>query len=384
MENDVVNLCKDLVSIESFSGNEGGVAAYLQGLFKSNGIDDVLVDRYGNVIVHIKGNRPGLKFLFDCHMDTVPYDKSKWSFNPLGEIADGKLYGRGTSDMKGALSAFTCAAINFSLDRDFAGDIYLGYVVHEECFEGIGSASICDIVKPDVVMIGEASEFNLKVGQRGRAEIKVEVFGKACHSASPEKGINAVYKMNKVITAINELECSEHPVLGKGIMELTDIKSAPYPGASVVPDYCVATYDRRLLVGEDRESVLKPYIDLADKLMADDNELNIKVSYAIGSEVCYTGNMIEGERFFPGWLFENNERVLSIQSDLIAGGFNPSITKYNFCTNGSLYAGDRGIFTFGLGPSLETLAHVVDEYITIEDLENIYDCYLIVLNNLMK
>ena len=96
----------------------------------------------------------------------------------------------------------------------------------------------------------EASQLNLKIGQRGRAEIVVETFGKPCHSANPEKGINAVYKMEKVIEAIRGLVPTEHPVLGKGILELTDIKSAPYPGASVVPEYCRATYDRRLLVGE--------------------------------------------------------------------------------------------------------------------------------------
>ncbi len=67
---------------------------------------------------------------------------------------------------------------------------------------------------------------NLKIGQRGRAEIVIETFGKPCHSANPEKGINAVYKMAKVIGAIRTLVPTHHPVLGDGILELTDIKSA--------------------------------------------------------------------------------------------------------------------------------------------------------------
>lgn len=62
------------------------------------------------------------------------------------------------------------------------------------------------------------------------------------------------------------------------------MKSAPYPGASVVPEYCRATYDRRLLVGETKESVLAPIVALMDKLMADDPELKVKVSYAVGKE----------------------------------------------------------------------------------------------------
>lgn len=76
---------------------------------------------------------------------------------------------------------------------------------------------------------------NLKIGQRGRAEIVVETFGVPAHSANPEKGVNAVYSMCKVVEAIRSLKPVEHPVLGKGILELTDIKSTPYPGASVFP-----------------------------------------------------------------------------------------------------------------------------------------------------
>ena len=114
------------------------------------------------------------------------------------------------------------------------------------------------IVRPDIVVIGEASGCNVKIGQRGRAEIVVETFGVPAHSANPEKGVNAVYAMCRVVEAIRALPTSEHPVLGKGILELTDIKSSPYPGSSVVPAYCRATYDRRLLVGETPESVLAP------------------------------------------------------------------------------------------------------------------------------
>ncbi|MEG1801679.1 MAG: M20/M25/M40 family metallo-hydrolase, partial [Oscillospiraceae bacterium] len=165
-----------------------------------------------------------------------------------------------------------------------------------------------------------------------------------------------------------------HPVLGKGILELTDIKSFPYPGASVVPEYCRATYDRRLLVGETMESVLEPINALLAQLMAQDKELNAKASYAI-----------TGERFFPGWLYSKEESfVQDTVKALNAAGFNPEITQYNFCTNGSHYAGEAKIATMGIGPSMESLAHTLNEYIEIEQLTKVTEEYYTVMAALLK
>lgn len=385
----VVELCQKVIRERSYSGEEQGVVAVLKENMEAMGFDSVTVDQYGNIIGCIKGNRPGKKLLFDGHIDTVPVTgENEWQYPPFAaEIHDGRIYGRGTSDMKGAVAAMTCAAANFAKDtgRDFAGEIYVAGVVHEECFEGVAARAISAAVKPDYVVIGEASQLNLKIGQRGRGEIVVETFGVPCHSANPEKGVNAVYKMAKVIDAIRTLEPTQHPVLGAGILELTDIKSSPYPGASVVPEYCRATYDRRLLVGETKESVLAPIQELLDKLMAEDPQLKVKASYAVGKEKCHTGNEIEGERFFPGWLYdENSDFVQAVYGELKEMGYAPEITQYNFCTNGSHYAGEAGIKTFGLGPSRENLAHTVNEYIEIEQLSKVTDCYYGVMKALLK
>lgn len=386
-ELEVISLCREMIRAESYSGNEKKAGEILTEYFKNHGYDEVITDEYGNIIGHIRGSRPGKKILFDGHMDTVPVTNDKeWKFPPFeAVIDDGKIYGRGTSDMKGALSAMACAGASFAekTGKDFAGDIYVAGVVHEECFEGVAARSISKIVKPDYVIIGEASNLNLKIGQRGRAEIVVETFGKPAHSANPEKGINAVYKMAKVIEAIRTLKPTSHPVLGKGILELTDIKSSPYPGASVVPEYCRATYDRRLLTGETKESVLKPLLELCDRLESEDPELKVKVSYAVGKEVCYTGNEISGERFFPGWLYDRDAVfVQKVYEELTENGYTPEITQYNFCTNGSHYAGEAGIKTLGIGPSRENLAHTVNEYIEIDQLTKVTDCYYYVMKAL--
>ncbi|QLY80417.1 YgeY family selenium metabolism-linked hydrolase [Clostridium intestinale] len=388
-KNKLTEVCQELIRNKSYSGEEKNVAEAIKTVFEELGYDDYFIDEYGNIIGHIKGSEEGKTILFDGHIDTVPVpDESKWTHNPYGgEIVDGKIYGRGTSDMKGQLSAMIVAAACFAKDikKDFKGDIYVAGVVHEEIFEGIASRKISEAVNPDYVVIGESSELNLKIGQRGRAEIVIETFGKPAHSANPEKGINAVYKMSKIIEKIQELETPVHPVLGKGILVLTDIKSSPYPGASVVPDYCKATFDRRLLVGETKESVLAPIKAFVEELMKEDSELKAEVSYAKATESCYTGSTISGERFFPGWLYEEKDEFVQIAYEgLKSAGLDPEITQYSFCTNGSHYAGEKGIRTIGFGPSKEKLAHTIDEYIELEQLFIGAEGYYGILNSLYK
>lgn len=383
-----VELTQKLVRRQSYSGNEKGVSEELTKFFKENGFDDVHVDKYGNTIGHIKGSKPGPKIVFDGHMDTVPVtDESEWQYPPFeAEIHDGKIYGRGTSDMKGALASMAVAASNFKekTGGDFAGEIFVAGIVHEECFEGVAAREVSAYAKPDYVIIGEASNCNVKIGQRGRAEIKIEVLGKPAHSANPEKGINAVYKMCKVIEAIKTLKPTHHDRLGDGILELVDIKSSPFPGASVVPEKCVATYDRRLLVNETKESVLAPINELLEKLMKEDSELKVKAYYTKADEKCFTNEIIEGERFFPGWIFDEDEDfVEKVVAKLKDKGQTPEITQYNFCTNGSHYAGEAKIKTLGIGPSRENLAHTVNEYIEISELEKVVDSYEAVMEALL-
>ena len=104
----------------------------------------------------------------------------------------------------------------------------------------------------------------------------------------------------------------------------------------------------------------------------------------MGREKCYTGEEIQGERFFPGWLFGAEEEwVAKIKSELEKEGFSPEVTTYNFCTNGSHYAGEAGIRTIGMGPARENLAHTIDEYAEVEDLTNVSVCYVGVMKALL-
>lgn len=371
---ELAHAVRTLVRAKSYSGEEGAAVAAARSLFEAYGYDEVHVDQYGSIVGVMNGNRPGPTVLFDHHIDTVPVpDPTVWTQDPWGgEVVDGKLYGRGTSDMKGALGAALVACADFAREsgRSFPGRLVVTGVVYEELFEGIAARALSAAWKPDYVIIGEASELNLKRAQRGRAEVVVETFGVPAHSANPDKGVNAVYRMARAILEIQKIVPAEQPVLGKGILELTDIVSTPYPGASVVPSHCRATFDRRLLVGETPASVLAPIQAVLDRLATEDSTFRAKVSLAEASLTCFTGTTIGGQRFFPGWRFEDDEPFVAASlKALRQAGVSAQLSQYSFCTNGSHYAGEAGIRTLGFGPSRENLAHTIDEHVELDHLE---------------
>ena len=370
----LVCFCRKMIQQPSLSGQEKNVAELVRSRMVDLGFDNVEVDTYGNVVGRIILGKGGRKILLEGHMDHVDIsDPSKWNYDPFGaEVVDGKIYGRATSDMKGNLSAMIQAAAYLKEDHgdDLDGEIIVAGSVHEECFEGVASELIGERYRPDLVIIGEASNLTLKRGQRGRAEVVLETLGKTAHSSNPSVGLNAVKKMMKVLLEIEEkFVPASNEVLGEGILEVTDIISSPYPGASVVPDQCRVTFDRRLLVGESEEIVLQQVQQIIDQVALSDPELKTRLYLAVGEDMCYTGEPIKATRFAPGWLFpEDHEFVQIALKGLRSAGQDPVLSHYYFCTNGSYYAGKAGIPTLGYGGSLETLAHVDDEYIEIEQL----------------
>lgn len=368
----LIELCRALIQTPSYTGQEQSVAELLKGRMLSAGFDRAWIDDVGNVIGEIRGALPGPRLLFDGHIDTVEVsDGDTWSEDPFaGTVKDGKIFGRGASDMKCAVGAMVAGLAPLVQVKDrIAGSIYISGTVCEETFEGIALGKVVEAIRPDAVVIGEASGLSLKRGQRGRAEIAVTTYGKAAHSSNPAVGKNAVYMMMSLIDKILKLPVPADSFLGEGILELTDIISAPYPGASVVPHQCRITFDRRTLVGETEESVLAPIRKAIAELQQQDGAFMAEAEVVAARQVCYTGAELRGTRFFPAWVLrEEDELVQGALSGLRALGLDPALTKYSFCTNGSYSAGVAGIPTIGFGPGREDGAHVVDENIDIDQI----------------
>jgi putative selenium metabolism hydrolase len=368
----VIALCQELIRAESMAGHEREAAQVAERWMRDLGYDDVWVDQYGSVVGRRHGDRPGPNLHFDGHLDTVPATGlDQWTRPPFsGDRAEGRIWGRGASDMKGPDAAMICAGAFLPRDA-FAGTITVSASVGEEEFEGAALLSILQEHPADAVVIGEHSELGIGIGQKGRAGISVRAAGRLAHSSRPEEGVNAVYRIMEAITRIRSLPAPQDALLGPGINELVEIVSAPFPGTSMVPDGCRVRFDRRLVRGETPESVVAPLRAVLADLEG------VEIDYLQVTLPCYTGATLSGADFHAAWetpkdapLVQAAEAALR-QLDLPVAYFTA-----RFCSNGSVSAATLGIPTIIMGPSSPALAHIVDEYIEVEELVRGAEVYM--------
>ncbi|MCL5257502.1 MAG: YgeY family selenium metabolism-linked hydrolase [Chloroflexi bacterium] len=368
---EVLDFSQTLVRLPSEQGSEGAVAEAIKAKMAQLGYKDSWIDRWGNVTGHLKGSGATGKgpVLFDGHIDTIGIT-GEWAHDPFGaEIAGGRMYGRGTSDMKCAVAAMVCAAAFAAQDGALNRDVFVSGTVQEETVEGQGFKHVVGAAGPEWVIIGEASDLHLVTAQRGRARLLVNTFGVPAHTSTPHLGLNAAKKMAKLVLAIDEIPPTKDDILGSSVLELTELISSPYPGTSVVPDGCRASYDRRLLPGESGELVVGEIQKVIDEMAADDPELRASACLAETHFTTYTGVEMVAQEFSPAWVTpRDHPLVTSAARALQEAGIEPVFDNYRFCTNGSYSAGVAGIPTIGFGPGKETLAHIIDEYLDVEDL----------------
>ncbi len=361
----LIAFTSDIVRIQSLSGEEGRVSRRIEEEMTALGFDRVWTDSVGNVVGVLEGAQPGPTIVFDAHTDTVGVSPGvPWALDPFsGAVKGGALHGRGAADMKGALAAMVHGI--GGLDRAaLKGKAVVSASVMEEVLEGVALEKVIAQTGADFVVIGEASDLQIVRGGRGRAEIHLTTTGRPSHSSAPQMGRNAVLDMMRVIAAVEDLALDEHPQMGPAIFALTDIISEPYPGHSVIPSICRATYDRRLLPGEAAERVLA---DISRRPELADIQLDARVG--TGEYTSYTGHTFVTEKFFPAWLADDADPFVTGALAAVHGaGIDAGLNAYRFCTNAAYSAGAAGIPTIGFGPATEADAHVINERVQLDDL----------------
>ncbi|MHB0858599.1 MAG: YgeY family selenium metabolism-linked hydrolase [Anaerolineae bacterium] len=359
-----------LVRTPSPSTQEGLVAALVAEEMRSVGFE-VAVDRMGNVIGRM-GAGEGKALLCDAHMDTVDVgDLSTWKRDPFaGEIHKGVLYGRGAADMKGGLAAMVYAGKAL---RDsgitLGGDLYVVGVVQEEPCEGVAIRHVIEEggVRPDWVVVGEATNLQLSRGQRGRLECHITIHGRSCHASSPERGVNAIYEAARVVVGLELMasQLGQDSFLGRGSIAVTDIGSAA-GSRNVLPDRCDLIVDRRLTVNETET---KAIAELQRVISREGIQATVEVSEY--REVSYTGYEVVARQHFPYWVTGEDDPLLSSAVGVIGDvlSFVPHVGRWDFSTDGVYTAGVAGIPTIGFGPGEERYAHTVEDQISLRDVE---------------
>lgn len=366
-QQEIITFTQELVKCPGDSGDESKTARCVRKKMEHLGYDDVLVDDYGNVLGQLRSPHSGPALLFDGHMDVVPVrDPDLWEHDPYGaELSDGKIWGRGTSDMKGALAAMICAPA-YLKRTDFKGDILVSASVAEEILIGTAFGQILErdsLPAIEAVVIGEPTSLKLGTGEKGRAGIELISHGTIAHSSRPDLGDNAVYRMMAAVERIRALPRRTDPFLGTEVIELVEISSLPSPGNGSIPVQCRSFWECRLLHAESKIGFLERWQTALNGL----DRVELKIArYGLDS---YTGIKMEMEDFLPGWLSAHDQLFSTqVKSAIAKSGREVDLYAAPYGCNALASAGVRGIPTVILGPGNIALAHKPNEHIEIEEL----------------
>ncbi len=368
MKLDPLKIAVELIKTPSISGEEGEVAGLIKDYLSTAGVDKVFIDKYGSVVAVIERNG-GKPIVYEGHMDHVPPGNlGEWSRNPYEPIVvDDKLIGRGAVDMKGAIASMIAAVPE--MDRGKGPDIYLVFVPHEEICEGVVFGRTLEETvgrEPGLVVLGEATNLNMYTGQRGRAVVRIDVYGRSAHAAMPWEGLNPLKPVSRIILRLDVImdKLPGHPVLGKTSLSPTVISCEPgFP--PMIPDHCALYIDARFPVNIDRTKLLNA---LGLVIEESRNEyLRAKHDILRDEITTWTGVSLEVEHYYPAWYIEPS-RVNGLYGYLRSIFPDMKTGVWRFSTDGVYSAGVKGITTIGIGPGDERLAHKPDEYVPVKHL----------------
>jgi acetylornithine deacetylase/succinyl-diaminopimelate desuccinylase-like protein len=263
---DIVELTKNLIEIQSISGNEMEISNYISEQLETDEIELQTVKGFGpNVIAKHTPDPEGPIILLNCHMDTVSV-MDGWERDPFQSVVYGnKLYGLGSCDMKAgcaiAIDTFNFARrkevnVIFTAVSDEEGNSTGSHFLLEKMLKeelGQGRSDVLCLIPEDTHEI-------VKLGARGRLVVEITIKGCSAHGATPECGTNAIIEAGKILDAIDKMPIRSHPQMGTGSFCVLKIEGGGY--SLSVPDRCVIRVDRHTIPGEDRPIIMDDFENL--------------------------------------------------------------------------------------------------------------------------
>jgi len=367
---EVVEVASALIAVPSHRdvpGRETACAQRMAEIWRSWEFEPEVTPVAGcrpNVYVRLAGQGGGPALMLTGHLDTVPgYEMDRPAFEPA--VADGKLWGRGAVDMKGALA---CMMVALKLARDLGaplpGDLLFAAVVGEEEQSEGTEHLIRHGPHANRAVVGEPTGLEIHAGHRGLEWLSFEFVGRAAHGGTPERGVNAIRMAARFIQRVEaelapELARRRHPLIGPAVMNWGVIRGGTQP--SMVADRCVLQVDRRRLPAETLEQVWSEYQRILDALAAEDPDFRCQMSRMAENMATMDHGGLEIDLDHP--------LVTSLRAVIEALTGQPArIGAFGGWTDGALLSNFGQIPAVVFGPGDLGVAHSRAEFVPIEEL----------------
>jgi acetylornithine deacetylase len=337
---------------------EHRVTAYLEEFFHSLGVPyerQTVLPQRDNIVARCEVPGAQRTLILEAHQDTVPIENM--TVEPFAaHIEDGRLYGRGACDIKGGMTAMLTAFARIVREKPRgAANVVMACSVDEEhTFHG--ARRLAEIVKGDFAVVAEPTLLNIVHAHKGICRWHVTTTGRACHSSSPEQGVNAIFRMGRLLVAIERYaevlrNSRTDPLLGPPTLSIGRIEG----GASVntVPDRCRIDVDRRIIPGEDPEAAPEQFTAFVRE------QPGIDFPFECGEPWIQKGALSPHGS-------EELVKLLGSAIDCVVGSHRVMAVPYG--TDAPAFA-DLGIPTVIFGPGDIAKAHTCDEWVPLAEVE---------------
>jgi len=358
-----LEITRELTRIDSMNppGREHACAQYVGKMLQDAGLQ-VSYHQFGegrtSVVARLAGSGGKAPICFGGHIDTVPLGAKAWSKDPFaGEVADGNIYGRGTTDMKAGVAAYLWMALQLARLPRGKADILFVSVAGEEtgCQGSVHVAQSKAVSGARAVVIAEPSSNYPIVGHRGALWLQAIATGVTVHGSMPHLGVNAIYKAARAIGKLEQFkfDATPHPLLGGATLNVGTMQGGM--NLNSVPDRAEFTIDIRTIPSQDH----KQLIGRIQSYLGDD--VTIRPVMDVG------GVWTEADDPWIGEVFQVMEPIL---------GEKPVARGAPYFTDASaLKPAFEGAPTVILGPGDMTLAHQTDEYCPVDKIEEAANVY---------
>ena len=301
------------------------------------------------------GSRPTL--IVNGHLDVVPVNESAWSTDPFDpQVSDGRLYGRGTADMKGGIAAAICALDTLrSADVEPGCDIVFHLVADEERGGTLGTKALLDqgLISADACLIPEPTDLQLCIAERGLLQALISVEGRPGHGSRPREGVSAIENAAHLVLALHAADYGgeEHPLLGRPTANVGTISGGST--FNTVAETCVIGLDRRILPGATQETTEKEIRRLIDTAGVEGLRYRLDVdTFGEASEM------------------PHDDPWVRLVGDAVARalGSRPETIGTSFTTDARFVRNQGGIPAVVCGPGAVEQAHGNDEYVSVDRL----------------